>query len=190
MPDIPDTEPTEFIAGDTVKWTRDFSADYPVGTWTLTYYFRGEVSKSVTCTTSGILHLATISAATSATYLPGTYTVKARVSNGSEVYTVWEGSIVVVENPGLGNSYDGRTTAKKMLDAVESALLNNASREEEEYEIAVPGGTSRRLKFCSKEQLIILRAKLQAEVEQEQIAERIKQGKASGTKVLVRFQAP
>jgi hypothetical protein len=188
MPDIPDIEPTSFIAGDTVKWTRDLSADYPVGTWTLTYYFRGQVAKTVVCTTSGSLHLATILAADSASYPPGDYFVYARVSDGTNVYSIWSGTITVKENPAIGTSpQDRRSHVKKMLDAIEAMMEGNASREEAGYEIAAPGMTSRRIQFCTKADLIAFHSHYKQLYQQELNAARIAQGGKSRNRILTVF---
>lgn len=189
MPDIPTIEPSSFIAGDTVQWTRDFSADYPPATWTLTYYFRGTVKKTVVCTTSGSLHLATILAADSANYPPGDYFVFARVSDGTSTYTVLDGkTITVKENPAAGSSaQDRRSHVKKMLDAIEAMMEGNASREEAGYEITAPGMTSRRIQFCTKVDLIAFHSHYKQLYQQELNAARIAQGIAPKNKVLTRF---
>lgn len=184
---IPSTEPAQFIAGDTVKWTRSLS-DYPATTWTLTYEFRGTVRKSVVCTASGSDFLATITAALSAAYPPGEYRVFARVSSGSESYTVWEGSITVKPDPSAGTSaQDRRTHARKMLDAIEAMMEGNASREEQGYEISMAGGTTRRLDLCPKADLIAFHSHYAQLVKKEQDAERIAQGGKSRNRILTVF---
>lgn len=187
MPDIPTIEPTEFIAGDTVKWTRDLS-DYPAGTWTLTYYFRGNVKKEVLCTVSSGLHLATISAATSATFPPGEYFVFARASYNGEEFTIWQGRVTVKENPETGSSaQDRRSHAKKMLDAIEAMMEGVASRFEASYEVSAPGMTSRRLETCNRLDLIKFHAHYKQLYAQEMDAERIAQGKKPRNRILTVF---
>lgn len=190
MPDIPDIEPKSFIAGDTVKWTKSLAA-YPADeSWVLTYEFRGIASRqTVTCTASGADHLATISASASAAFLPGEYQVTARASKAGDVYTAWRGRITVEQNPSVGTSgVDTRTTAKKLLDAVEHALEGVATREEKSYSISPAGGTGRQIEFCSIDVLLAARSRLQAEVRREQQAERIAQGRRSGTTVRFHFK--
>ena len=50
--EIPTTEPTSIIAGDTLAWTKSL-ADYEASLWTLTYYLRGPSAQTITATTSG-----------------------------------------------------------------------------------------------------------------------------------------
>ncbi len=43
---IPETEPLEFYAGETVKWKRTDLSDYPAPTWTLNYFLLKELEES------------------------------------------------------------------------------------------------------------------------------------------------
>lgn len=191
MPDIPEIEPQSFIAGDTVKWTKSLS-DYPADeSWVLAYEFRSvrdNTAKTVTCEADGSDHLATITAANSAAYFPGEYQVTGRASKAGEVYTVFRGRVTVEQNPSVGTSgVEHRSTARRLLAAVESALQGVATREEKSYEITPSGGTSRRIEFCSLADLLSARDKLKAEVRREEQAERISQGRKSGNTVRFRF---
>jgi hypothetical protein len=185
--EIPDIEPSSFIAGDTVKWTKSLS-DYPATTWTLTYELRGVVRKTIVCTANGRDFLATISATDSAAYQAGDYFWFARVSSGGEVYSVGSGTLTVLENPSVGTSaQDRRSHARKMLDAIEAMLENNASREEMQYEISVPGGSIRRLWLCSKDELIRFHSHYAQLVRAEENAERIARGQKPRNRILTVF---
>lgn len=185
--EIPDIEPDSFIAGDTVKWTKS-TADYPAPIWTLTYEFRGTARHTVVCTANGSDFLATISATVSATFTPGDYAWFAQVSFGSEKYTIGSGTVSVKTNPSIGTeAQDRRSHAKKMLDAIEAMMEGNASREEMQYEVSLPGGSLRRLWFCTKEDLIKFHSHYAALVRQEQNAERLAQGKPSRNRILTVF---
>jgi hypothetical protein len=195
--EIPDNEPTSFIAGDTVKWNKSYDFDekgtFPASTWTLTYYFRGKDAdkKTVVCTADGDDFLATISAATSATFQPGEYYAFAEAVSGTDKHIVWDGRIEVKENPRTGTApQDRRSHARKMLDAIEDMLEGVASRFEQSYTIDIPGGGSRMLSTCSRTELIQFRAFYQREVAMEEQAERIAQGLAPRNKVHVRFVRP
>lgn len=185
--EIPSVEPDSFIAGDTVKWTRSLS-DYLAQTWVLTYEFRGNIRKTIVCAASGSDFLAVIDAITSATFTPGDYVWFAQVSSGAEKYTIQSGTVSVKANPAVGTeSQDRRTHAKKMLDAIEAMMENNASREELQYEVSIPGGSLRRLWFCTKEELIKFHSHYAALVRQEQNAERLAQGRPSRNRILTVF---
>lgn len=187
--EIPTQEPSSFIAGDTVQWTKSLS-DYPASTWTLTYEFRGNVRKTVVCTADGDDFLATITAAISATYPPGEYAFFGRVSSGAEVHTIPEacGTMVVSGNPSVGTSaQDRRTHARKMLDAIEAMLEGVASRFEQSYTIDIPGGSNRMLSTVSRDELIRFRSHYAQLVAQEKNAERIAQGQPSRNRILTVF---
>lgn len=187
MPEPLDREPASFVAGDTVSWIKSLSNYSAADGWTLNYVFRGNVKKTVTCSASGGDHVAIISATTSATYPPGSYTVWAYASKAGERYQVWKGTIVVEPDPAtVTGSYDGRSHARKCLDAIETALEGNMSREESAYTINF-GGSSRQLSLCSKADLIMARNYYLSEVRREDAAERLRQGRGSGNRVLVRF---
>ena len=42
---IPETEPLEFYAGETVKWKRTDLSDYPAPTWILNYFLQKSGTK-------------------------------------------------------------------------------------------------------------------------------------------------
>src|SRR4051812_4744628 len=103
MPDPLTSEPKQFIAGDTVSWTKSLS-DYPASSgWTLTYEFRSTKRHTVVCAPSGSDHLATIAAVDSATFAAGRYYVFAYATKAAERYSVWQGEIAVKANPAAGS---------------------------------------------------------------------------------------
>src|SRR5436190_4803275 len=142
MPDPLTSEPSQFIAGDTVTWLKSLT-DYAASDgWTLTYEFRGNTRKTIVCSADGSDFLATIDAATSATFAAGRYFVFGYATKAGARYTVWQGEVVVKQNPAAGSSaFDGRTHARKCLGAIEAVLEGNASREEADYSISF-GGTN------------------------------------------------
>jgi hypothetical protein len=117
----PEIEPASFRAGDTVSWLRDLSDYLPADGWTLKYAFRKSSSKiNITTTTSGTKHLATITAATSATFTAGRYDWIAYVIKGTspnqEQHTVDEGACDVLPNLSLDANYDARSDARIIYD--------------------------------------------------------------------------
>jgi hypothetical protein len=120
------TVPSNLIAGDTWEWTRDLP-DYPAGTWTLTYYFwKDGKSFSAAATADGSAHAVSVSAVTTADYSPGGYVWQARVTDGTDVYTVDEGWVTVKANPATAN-FDPRSDARITLEAVTCFLKGNAT---------------------------------------------------------------
>lgn len=187
MPDPLTSEPSQFIAGDTVTWLKSLSDYDAAAGWVLTYEFRGNTRKTIVCAPDGADFLATIDAATSATFGAGRYFGFAYVAKAGARYTVWQGQIVVKANPAAGSAaYDGRSHARKCLDSIEAVLEGNATREEADYTISF-GGTNRQLRFCPKLELLQMRNYYLAEVRREEKEERLAQGKGSGSRILVRF---
>lgn len=126
---IPDIEPTEFFAGDTVTWQIS-NADFPAPSWVLKYSLvkDGQLI-AITSAASGTNHLATISATTSASYATGEYSWRSYVDGGSsERYPVASGVMHVKENYALAaDGYDARSWAKATLDAIRARLKGDAS---------------------------------------------------------------
>ena len=184
--DIPEIEPTEIEAGETVKWTKDLSDHYPADDgWSLAYTFINSSAKfAVNAVASGKKFSVTISAATSAAYTAGIYKWIARVSKAGEVYTVDEGHCEILKNiadAGL-TTFDHRTHVKKTLDAIEAVIEGRATSDQLSYTIA-----GRSITKMSVEELLKLRDRYKAEYQREIDAERIANGEGLGRKVLVRF---
>ena len=180
--DIPTNEPQSLRAGDTWKWTRTL-ADYSAPTWVLKYRFKNATSYfEITAAASGSDHAVTITAATTATYAAGTYTWMAWVEGGSsEKYTVDTGTLTV--DPDYRSStaaYDGRSHARKMLDAIES-WIENHDPAVAEYEIA-----GRRMKYIPIPELIAMRSRYKTEVQSEDNAAAIAKGEGLGRKIQFR----
>jgi hypothetical protein len=135
---------------------------------------------------SGTDHLATITAAESALYSAGAYSVTGYVSKSGARYTVFRGRITVEADPAQGTSAVGRSHPRKALEAIEAVLEKRASREEMSYSIQF-GGTNRQLSLCSPADLIKMRNYYLSEVRKEEQAERIAQGLGTGRRILTRF---
>lgn len=181
----PTNEPLELRAGDTWEWRRNDLADYPAGTWTLTYRFKNAAGGfEVVAAADGTNYSVTVAAATTANYAAGTYTWAAQVVSGTTKKTVDTGTLKVMANLFAGTATtasDQRTHAKKVLDAVEAVLEGRASLDQEEFQI---GG--RMLKRTPLADLIRFRAIYKAEVERELAAENLANGVGVARKIQVR----
>jgi hypothetical protein len=128
--EIPTSEPTTFAAGDSLSWTRSLS-DYTIADgWSLVYYFRGYnlSTLDLTSTTSGTLHLVSITAAQSTTLTPGTYTVGGFAVKSGERVQIYSGQIVVTANLAtLEAGADTRSHAKRTLENIEAVIEGRAS---------------------------------------------------------------
>jgi len=182
--DIATNEPFELRAGLTWEWEREFS-DYPASTWTLKYWFKrmgGTDKFSITATASGSKHVVDVAAATSQAYVADDYTWVAIVSAGSDSYEVDRGTVKLLPRYDQDVALDDRTHAKKMLEAIETALEAFASGSTiKSYTIG-----SRQMTKADVPELITLRDKYKAEVFRDQLAENARNGK-QGNALVVRL---
>lgn len=181
---IATTEPANIIAGDTAKWVKSL-ADYPASAgWGLVYTFINAAGKfTLTASAQGDDFLIVAAANTSAAWLPGEYQWRAQVSKAGEVYTVASGRTVVAPSFGAA-TLDGRSEARKMLEAIEATLGGRASSATAEYEIQ-----GRSLKYIPIPELLQLRDRLRADVVREDAAAAAAAGLPSRSRIQVRFGA-
>jgi hypothetical protein len=178
------TEPSRVTAGDTITWLKSL-ADYPASAgWVLTYTLINNSAKiTITATASGADHLVNVSAATSAAYTVGLFTWVAAVAQGSERYTVGQGSVTIAPNLAAASTYDTRSSAKKALEAVNLALETYGSKAyQQSYEIA-----GRKQQFQTPGDFLAFRSKLMAEVALEDNALRLAAGLSPKNQLFVRF---
>ncbi len=178
------TEPSRVTAGDTITWLKSLT-DYPASdSWVLTYTLINSASKiTITATASGVDHLVTVLAATSAAWTAATYTWHAAVTKAAERYTLGTGQIVVAPNLAAATTFDTRTSAKKALEAINLLLESyGAKAYQHSYEIA-----GRKMQFATPTEFMGFRAKLMAEVAREDNAARIAAGLAPRNQISVRF---
>jgi hypothetical protein len=119
---VPSREPSAARAGDTWAWTRDL-ADYPAGTWTLTYtLFSTAGIWPITATADGATHAVNVAPAQSSQITAGRWDWVAQVSNGTDFYQVGSGVIQVLPDLTSADAYDGRSYPRRMFDAVRACL--------------------------------------------------------------------
>jgi len=156
------TPPAAVRAGDSASWLLTL-ADYPASSgWSVQYDLLNAGGKiSFTSTAEGDLHRITRTPAQTATWVSGTYQWQARVSNGTDAYTVAVGSIEILPDLAVAVGLDTRTHAQKTLAALE-AWIENHDPGVAEYEIA-----GRRMKYIALADLIKLRSQYLIEVRRE-----------------------
>lgn len=121
---VPSIEPTEFYAGDTVKWTRRFQ-DFPAGDgWTLAYKF-GNKERSIPVdpadiTTSNDEFVIVIPAEQTAALNPAQYQLTGTVTKGTDRYVVAHGVVRVRQNPGGEGQepFDYRTQNQRVYESI------------------------------------------------------------------------
>jgi len=175
-------EPSSVTAGDRIRWTLTL-ADYPASAgWVLSYALINAAAKiEFAASASGDDHAVDVSAATSAGWAAGDYTFQAYVTRSSDRYRVRTGTLKVEPNFAALTTFDGRSTARQALDAVEAVIKGRASQAQQEYAIG-----NRQLKFMPVADLILLRDKLRIDVQREDNADRISKGLAPRGRIVTR----
>lgn len=134
---IPTTEPKELRAGDSWEWDLTLTAYPPSAGWTLTYYFQGpaEVASITARTTSaGDYFEVRAAPAVTAPYTKGTYTWLARVTDGTDTYTVRSGVVHLL--PNLATLGSARTHAETALALIDAALEGRLTADVQSFQIA------------------------------------------------------
>lgn len=181
-------EPIELRAGDTWAWRRDDLTDYPAPTWVLKYRFKNAAGGfEVVAAADGAAHAVTVAAATTTGYAAGDYDWFAWVESGATKYTVDEGKLTVKPDFRSGSAavaLDGRTHARKVLDAIEAVIEQRASKDQQAYSIA-----GRSLQRTPLPDLMKLRDRYRLEVKREEAADAARNGLQPKGAVFVRFGA-
>lgn len=173
-------------AGDTLDFTTSVS-DYAASAgWTLKYRISPRAAGTaidLTASASGDDFLVEVAASTTATWAPGFYTWSAFVEKAGERFTVDRGQLEIrAPSSTMSGGYDGRTHARKVLDAIEAVIENRATLDQESYAI-----NGRSLKRMPIEQLLKLRQIYRAEVAGEEASARLEAGLGTARKVQVRL---
>lgn len=189
---IPAYEPREIVAGITLKWERDF-CDYPASQYSLTYHFRGAGKGfDAAAAADGDTFVVTVPAATTAEMTPGAYYWQAVAVKDGEKFVAAEGeakavaSLAAVE---VATVLDGRSRAKKILDAIDALLEGKATLDQQQYTISGGGGYRMLIRIPVGE-LIELRKTYARLVARERRGDRVRRGGTLFSDVKARFNEP
>ncbi|HQU89420.1 MAG TPA: hypothetical protein PK620_11945 [Denitromonas sp.] len=180
--EIPTTEPLTLRAGDSATWRKSLG-DYPAGAgWVLSYTLISAAAKhSFNAAADGDDHLVTLAAATTAAWPAGRYTLIAQATLAPDRYTLSTTDLHVLEDLAAAASFDGRSHARRMLDAIEAALEKRATAEQLDLiELSIFSRTSKR----GDGALLEARSKYLIEVRREEAAAGNKPGRG---RVYMRF---
>jgi len=174
-------EPSEVAAGDTITWTR-ILADYSAANgWVLKYALRGPAVVDLESTIDGDAHLVTIAPADLT--VAGTYSVQGYVEKDLVRHTIYTNRIKVTPNLVTADaSYDGRSHAQRVIDAIEAVIEGRSTRDQQE--MWIDGEKLVRTPF---EELIRIRARYRHEISSEAARERRRNGRGSGSTVKFRL---
>ena len=168
---LPTTPPARHVAGTSLQFTRAL-ADYPPPAWTLSYALVKAGQRIVfTATNNGDgSHRVSVPMATTAAWPAGAYELQGYVSNGTDRHLVDTGTLHVLPDfAAQSTGYDGRSHARKVLDAIEAVLEGRAAETHLELQVVTPGGT-RRVSEIPHADLLALRSQYQNEVARENAA--------------------
>lgn len=181
--------PRELMAGDSFTWDDDASSDnlgnaITSASWTLTYYLRGQGTLDLTASAQGTGWRTSITEAQSAALAPGVYFYQARAVNGTSKITLGSGQLRIKPNiSAAGANFDGRSQAKKDLEAVQAAIRALSTGGVAEYTIA-----NRSVRKVDLPDLIARESVLKTEVAREDKAEKIANGQGNPHALFVRFK--
>ena len=174
--------PSTLQAGLTWEWDASFS-DYPASTYTLVYTLINSSGKiTITASADDDDYAVSIAKATTAGYAAGVYSYQAVVTDGTDSFLAESGSITITPDFAAATTYDDRSHAKKVLDAIEATLEGKASQDQQMIMI---GG--RQITTFSPDQLLSFRDAYRAEYKAEQVAAGIAAGNGNSRKIKVKF---
>lgn len=188
---IPDVPPVEFSAGETLCF--DFSSsDYPAGSsWELNWYLKGDSqftwAWSSEVAASGDDFRTTVAASSTASIGEGRYWLIGQVTKSGEVHQVYNQECTVLPDASVTNgSFDGRSHARKVLDAIEDVIEGRATRQEASYSIG-GGPVAQQIELASFDDLLKFRNRYKSEVKAEEEKAARERGEKTGRKILTRF---
>ncbi len=181
---IPTIEPKQVRAGDTWRWSRSFDC-YPAPTWVLTYTFYSAAGVlSFDADADGTSHSVNIAAADTAAYTAGRYDWTAAVTDGTDRLTVGSGTIQIFPDVAEAVSYDGRSHARKMLDAIIAILEGRGT--DGDLDVVKTNTASHSTEF-DLEQLGKWHQQYAAAVHAEELRKALARGENTGRFIGVRF---
>lgn len=186
---ISDFEPREIVIGSTLKWRRDFPA-YPASEYALTYHFRGAGKGfDAEASADGDAHAVTVTAATTAEMTAGAYYWQAVAEKDGETFVAAKGeakAVAGLASVDVAEVVDGRSEAKKTLDAIDALLAGRATLDQQQYSIA-GGGSYRMLSRIPIPDLLKLRDEYARRVAREKRRARVRRGGTVMSSIKVRF---
>lgn len=181
--------PTTIRAGDTLGFSVCASGFPPSAGWVLHGSLKnvGNAYTFASSSSSGDSHVINTSPATTASWTPGRYMLTWWVERGSgetlERHTLGAKAVEVLPDASSATPSDGRSWARRALDAIESVIEQRASRADLEYRI-----NGRMVRHFTPEELMKQRSLLKSEVQAEDAAAALNAGQQLPTrKIYVRL---
>ncbi|MGH9685279.1 MAG: hypothetical protein ACRD4S_16915 [Candidatus Acidiferrales bacterium] len=168
-PLTPDSVPTHFPAGTTVKYTRNLDGFAPADGWLYTLYMNGLLAafNKQGVTQDDATFLVTLLASDTAALAPGAYRYAERLTNSGtgEVYDITGDELVITIEPNIAVATPGtfQTFEEKTLVVLEAAIAGRLTTDIQSYQIA-----GRAVNKIPVEELMQLRGKYRAMVWRQQ----------------------
>lgn len=175
------TVPASIVAGDTIEW-RTEAPDHPATDgWVATFTAVNAAQRyTATASADDAAHLFVLAASATALYTPGQYQWRISAARAGVVNTIASGRVTI--EPSFASAVDARSSARRMLDAVEAVIEGRASSDIAEYQIA-----GRSLRHTPLTDLLALRDRLRIDVAREESALRVSNGLSPAGRISVRF---
>lgn len=172
--EIPNREPSRFVAGSTVTWKK-LLYDFPASLgWVVKYFLRGPSRLDITCTADGDEHVAIIEASDSAKLKPGRYWMQGRVEKDGEKHVFTAGMLELEVVPGLdaeSANVDLRSQAERIVAEIDDLIERSTGGDTFEYEVE-----GHRKKNYTRTELLELRKTYQRKVNSERRRKRMAAG--------------
>ena len=184
----PTIEPDQIVVGDRVTWRKkNLGSDYPSTAYSVAYVSRltsggGTHEFQVTGTADGNDYLFTITSTASASFDTGDHHWQLEItrSSDSERIVTQTGSWHIITD--LDNNVDPRSHAHIMLDKIETVLQGRADADVLSYSI-----NGRSLSKIPPDELVQWRDHYRREVAFEHREDHVRNGRAHGGTIKVRF---
>ena len=171
-------EPTEITPGETLEWSKALADFNPADGWALTYYFRNASGTGFDAPATADGNSWEVSVSVPASVAVGRIDWEVWVKKGSDERLADAGTATVrksLKATAAGDQVDNRSQAERDLEAVRAALVPETSASVQEYEIGGVG-TSRRLRYFDKSELLALETRLAQRVNSERRTAARRQG--------------
>ena len=135
--DIPDTEPTVLRCGDSWQWNKVYE-DYPASSWTLTYFLYGAAAVDTDgfdASASGDEHQVRQLGSYSENFTAGEYTLVGRVTDGTDVFTVYEEPVELIGSPSVLSATSQKSHAETCYDLLTAKIEGRISKDQETFQI-------------------------------------------------------
>jgi hypothetical protein len=174
----------KFTQGDALEW-KESEASYKASAgWTMYYQLSGPQQINIASTADGDDHKFSIPSTTTKTWASGVYLYQRYAKKADEVHTLERGTLEILldlTSLDTGSTYDARSHARRMVEALEEVMQGRISKQTESITI-----NGRSILYLSPAELrkewLHWKAILRQEEEQARIAEGL-----GARKILVRF---